>query len=333
MGRASKDTGRIAALGVGAVSLPSIYFWFASRNDQEVQDLRKTNAGLIYWFVRDPSGQVRHLPKPFLWGQIFGTGVETALDAMYEKDPEAVARYGQGLWDQVSVNLVPTAAQQVIAQYANKTPFFGSPIVPPEQLGTIEPRYQASERTGAAARAFSDVVGATGEAVGSDLLARSVSPARVEQVVRGFGGRLGGYALQGANAVLNQGKNGPEPSMQGADIPLLGRFTSRTPTTAVEPVQTFYTLLRRATEATNTLKMLEQSGDLGRADAYEATHRADLERFGDLSAAAQQMRDIRRMQDDVRKDVRLSGKEKRAQLDDLTRELVSLARDAGRRVQ
>ncbi|KKK70915.1 hypothetical protein LCGC14_2919190, partial [marine sediment metagenome] len=92
---------RVLFTAAATVSLPSLYFWLASRNDQEIKDLRKTSGGLIYWYVRSPEGEIVRLPKPFLWGQVFGTGLESALDAVADQDPEAMERFAEGILDQV----------------------------------------------------------------------------------------------------------------------------------------------------------------------------------------------------------------------------------------
>lgn len=323
-----QDAARILVKGAAVIGLPSVYFWLAARGDQEIQDLRKTNAGLIYWFLRDPSGQIRHLPKPFLWGQVFGTSVESALDKLADQDPEAVGRLETGLWDQIQSNVVPTLAQQAIAQYANKTPFFGTPIVPPEQLGTVEPRYQGSVHTGPFARAVAEKIGRTGEALGNETLSRSVSPARLEALVRGVGGRLGGYGLQLADWLTRPAGEGEPPAGAAADLMVLGRLSARTPSTGVEPVQTFYRDARRSAEAAGTLKKIEGEGDAGAADRFIGRHENALEQ-GDLyQSAMKELRSLRAEQDDIRRDPSLSGAEKRRKIDELTRAIVETTREA-----
>ncbi|KKM15608.1 hypothetical protein LCGC14_1694360, partial [marine sediment metagenome] len=58
-----KAASRLLFTAGTSVSLPSLYFWVASKDDQEIKDLRKTNAGLIYWFVRGGE-KIYKIPKP-----------------------------------------------------------------------------------------------------------------------------------------------------------------------------------------------------------------------------------------------------------------------------
>lgn len=319
---------KLMARGVAAISVPSLLFWLANHNDQEITDLRHTPAGLIYWFLRVPGGGIVHIPKPFLWGQVFGTGMESALDDLFAKDPQALDRLASGIWQQAESNIVPTVAQQAIAQYANKVPFFGTPIVSPEQLKTVEPRFQGTAATSRLATILSEAIGRVGEAVGSETLARSISPPRVDQLVRGFGGRLGWYGVRVVSSVIPHEATGASPTTQAPDLPIVGRLFARTPSMGVEPVQRLYDLAGRANEAAGTLRLLEKRGDIDAWQRMAERRSADLLRGPVLNQTVKAIGELRNLQRLIARDPNPSAEEKRAEIDALTRAMVEMAREA-----
>lgn len=235
--------GRALVAAVGSIALPSIMFWLAARDDQEINDLRKTNAGLIYWFVRlSKTGEIIRLPKPFLYGQIFGTGMETALDIAFDKDPEAMGRWAEGMLDQLQANVIPTAGVLVLQQVFNKNLFFQSPIIP-RGLENVEPRFQSRATTGTVARRIGDLL--------------NISPARIEQFNRDLFGTLGGEALKAADMTADRLSGGTTsaPTRVSADRLLIGRFFARSPTTNVQPIRKFYDDALKAEEAENSLRI------------------------------------------------------------------------------
>lgn len=312
---ARNHPGRLAALGVGAVALPSALFWAASRDDQEIQDLRKTNAGLLYWFVRLPNGQVGRIPKPFLWGQIFGTGMEATLDRLADDDPAAIGRWTHGIGEQAGSNVLPNAVQTYYALQDNREPFFRTPIVPPE-LEQVEPRYQSQAGTGTIARAVGDLL--------------NVSPAKVEFLTRQLGGTLASEAMKAANRVVDwvRGDDVPAPTPQAVDAPIVGRFVARLPSTAVEPLRTFYDRARHVREAVATLRYLKQNDPLAFV-RYATTHQDDLARAGVYDAASKELSRLRNLIDATRRlrKADASAEQKRAMIDGYVRQMVELARN------
>ncbi|KKM19416.1 hypothetical protein LCGC14_1655870, partial [marine sediment metagenome] len=144
--KSPKAASRLMFTAGTSVSLPSLYFWVAARDDQEINDLRKTNAGLIYWFTRGPGDKIYKIPKPFLYGQIFGTGMEAMLDKFADDDPEGAQRFAKGVMDQTVSNVLPNALGLYVEQVANRTQFFGTPIVP-KGMENVEPRFQVQNHT------------------------------------------------------------------------------------------------------------------------------------------------------------------------------------------
>lgn len=105
MQAAAENPGTFATKGLMTVGLPSIGLWLINKDDQEIQDLRKSKGGRNFWFVRNPQSQeIYALQKPYLQGQMFGTSVESALDGM---DERAATELAKGLLDNIIPNPVP----------------------------------------------------------------------------------------------------------------------------------------------------------------------------------------------------------------------------------
>ena len=306
-----KAASRLLFTAGTSVSLPSLYFWVASKDDQEIKDLRKTNAGLIYWFVRGGE-KIYKIPKPFLWGQIFGTGMEAMLDEFADDDPEGAKRFAKGVLDQTVSNVLPNALGLYIEQKANKTQFFGTPIVPKGLEGT-EPRFQVQNHTGAIARKIGDRF--------------NISPARLEAVYRGVTGTLGFQVKQAADRIVDRVDGKPSvPERTDADRIILRRFFARSPSLNVEPIRTFYDGSSKTTEAIESFRVNKNNPgvledlvnrrrlDLVLAPLYEATRT-------DFSEARRVMETIRGLPDDV-----MSARRKREVINQIIRQMIEKAR-------
>ncbi len=310
--KSPKAASRLMFTAGTSVSLPSLYFWIAARDDQEINDLRKTNAGLIYWFTRGPGDKVYKIPKPFLYGQIFGTGMEAMLDKFADDDPEGASRFAKGVMDQTVSNVLPNALGLYVEQVANKTQFFGTPIVP-KGLEGVEPRFQTQNHTGAIARKIGDKL--------------NISPARIEAVYRGVTGTLGFQVKQAADRIVDQLDGKPSvPERTDADRLILRRFFARSPSLNVEPIRTFYDESSKTIEAVESLRVNNDNPeafkdiverrqlDLLLAPLYATTRR-------EFSEARSVMETIRGLPDDV-----MTARRKRELINQIIRQMIEKAR-------
>lgn len=316
-GAFAREAVRVYGTAAGAIALPSAILWAVNRNDQEIADLRKTNAGLIFWFVRAPNGTILRIPKPFLWGQVFGTGMESALDAFRDQDPDAAERWAEGVADQLSTQVKPNFLR--IAELATaeepRDPFFGTPVIPPELEG-VAPALQARETTGLIARKLGQRF--------------NVSPARIEAVWREATGTLGSEILKAADRAAERliGADVPTIEPLAADAPVFGRLFARVPSTNVQPMREFYEQANRSSEAMRSIGLLEKAGD---AEAYRRFLEQNFRDFalGPIyEGVRQQFADIRndiefytRLPDSV-----VSPADKRRITNDLIRQMVETAR-------
>ena len=126
----SENPTTVAVKGMMAVGVPSIGLWLANKDDQEIQDLRKSKGGENYWFVRNPKSQeIYAVGKPYLQGQLFGTAMETALDELEGTNPGAGVQLAKGLWQNTVPNYIPISAKLGI-ELATGQGFMNFPMDP-----------------------------------------------------------------------------------------------------------------------------------------------------------------------------------------------------------
>ena len=274
-----------------SISLPSAYFWVANRNDQEITDLRKTNAGLLYWFYRTPSDEIVRIPKPFLYGQIFGTGMEAVLDRLADEDPEALERWAQGIRDQSTAQLLPQLLNIYMEQKSNEDTFFKTPIVP-RGKERLDPELQVQSFTGETARRLGKMF--------------NVSPARLEAVWSDITGTLGRKGLQGVDLMLRRmeqeasGEAVSPPAPELADLPVIGRLFARRASAMRQPVQKFYEVLGDAEQKWASYNQFVES-DPDRAASYGDEHAELMALLPVYRASTRNIRELRTAIDDLNK--------------------------------
>lgn len=286
---------KVYGMAIGAISIPTMMLWAANRGDQDIEDLRKSEAGRNYWFVRDPfhldadgNEEIVRMPKPFLYGQIFGTGMETVLDQLFEDDPEAMGRWASGVAQQAAVNMFPDAIVMGVEQWANKDYFYNSPIVP-EELERVEPGMQTTERT-------TRIAAKIGERF------PNVSPVRIDKL---FGDALGSMPVDILRYIDRSidrfdGDAVTEPASMRGDIAFFGRFFARNPTLSVEPVRTFWDNALQAQEAIESLALADDRMDMSKATQLMEDRMGDFMVAELYEGSRRQITDIRNAIEGVR---------------------------------
>jgi hypothetical protein len=252
---------------IAGITIPSIALYLLQKDDPVYQNLpdyvRRTS-----WPIVLPNGKVMVIPKPFDYGVLFGTAPERIVEQLTDADPQA----GQKLVDDLLATFVPpvlpTALVPIVENFANKSTFTDRPIVPQSAQDLI-PAEQAGPRTGETAR------------IAGRML--DYSPAKLENVVRGYTGGLGTTALEIADKGVEmvQAARGappiqpPEPPQRtgAAAMPGVRAFFRDAPGLDADPVETFYELRDRAEMLRRTWREYLARGDRARADAFFAQHR------------------------------------------------------------
>lgn len=312
-GLVGKAAAAAAVKGLLTVGTLAAVLYALNWDDDEINELRRTKQGAVWWFVRLSDNVIFRIPKPFLWGQVYGTGVEAALDRARGQNPAAAKEWRREVLEMLTDNVVPvpTIGKLAFELGANKSLFFKTPIVP-RGLEQLEPRYQAKPSTGEVARRAGDAV--------------NLSPAKIEHTVSSLTGTLGREGLRAGDTLLRGDKASP-PSPRIGDYPVVGRVFARTPDLSTDATETFYEDLDKVRQAVATMK------HLGKQDPEEARRRRPEFRRALLAAkqyesAAETLSEMRKQIERYRSapDTRLSREEKRRKIDSIVTRMNLYAR-------
>ncbi|HQP89038.1 MAG TPA: hypothetical protein PLL76_22510 [Thermoanaerobaculia bacterium] len=291
----------------------SVLFGLLGDDDDEIKELRRTKAGAAWWFARVPGSEVIvRIPKPFLWGQLFGTGVEAALDRVRDENPVAFKEWRTQVLEMITDGAVPIPTPMKVGfeLATNRSLFYKRPIVP-RGLENVEGRYQYGPRTSETAKAVGRLTG--------------LSPAKLEYGVGQIGGTLGREALRTGDAIARAGGDVEKPAARLGDLPLVGRAFASTPTTSSDSIGTFYDELKDVRSAVETARHLKKTDP----EEWER-RRPELRRKILLSrryeSVADQIGDIRKRIVKLEKRADLTADEKRTRIDGLIRRQTEIAR-------
>lgn len=252
------------------ITIPSLLLWWLQKDDEAYQQVPTWQKALAWVIVdRDENGDVAHIwriPKPPDLGILFGTIPERIAEALYREDPKAFDKFVESV-SQMTPPVLPEGIKPLIEWWANKSFFTGRRIVPmgAEDLPAGE---QATSRTGEFARALG---GAT-----------NLSPAKLENTVRGYAGGLGQYFLEGANVATREGRKAagmsalPTPSKREGDgledLPGVRGFVVREPQLDAQPVQDVLDMFNEAEAHRQAWRKRRAAGDREGAAEYFKAH-------------------------------------------------------------
>lgn len=255
---AEDPLGTAAKVGAG-ITLPSMLLWWANHDDPRYKDIPDWQKDM-FWIVMTKD-HIYRIPKPHEAGVLFGSGVERFMDWVAGNDPKAVEHYTSDVLQSFAPGYVPTVAQPVIEQFANKSLFTGGKIVPSSTEGLL-PEVQYQPYTTELAKALGKIVGTLPTFNKPGTVA---SPSIMENYIRQWSGGLGMYAVQLADAGLRKAGVLPDPVMPVAtlaDIPFIKAFVVRYPSAGAQPIQDFYDRFESKMQVLNTMKYLTKSGDV-----------------------------------------------------------------------
>jgi len=190
------------ARGVLMLSVPAAINWVMTKDDEEIERKRKTPGGSLYMWTRLPDvdgmpeeyrGKIVAIPKGFVYGQIFMTGAEAALDEAYRRNPKSLApminavrnlygakrqldperpgletgteiasRVGKSIGSQLLSFSSPPLVDLAAGLIAKKDLFFGTPIELESQKD-LEPPDRQSPHTGELSKAISSTMWRTAQ--------------------------------------------------------------------------------------------------------------------------------------------------------------------------
>jgi hypothetical protein len=297
--------GKVAIKATAGLALPSVLLWAANHDDPRYKELPQWQKDL-FWIV--PVGDtLMRIPKPAgPAGLVFASGIERFLDYAETQDPEYIKQWAESLLQEFPTPELPTALRPGVEAYANRSTFTGRPLVP-RGLEDVEPRYQATPFTSKTARAIGGLV--------------NYSPAKIDNLIRGYGGGLGQLAVSGLD--LFQG-GPPAPEGELADVPGVRGFIARYPTGQAESINRFWERYGESAEAKSTFDMLRKKNP-NEAAAYREKNQDKLREAGKLERQAAVLRALSKQQARIRDDQGMSAKSKRAQINALIEQSIQRA--------
>lgn len=287
------------------ITLPSMAFWFMNKDDQEINDLRKTQSGSKYWFMRSPvdnakmglkQGDIVKIPKPIVDGQIFGTTMEAYLDKKYGDDPAMIAQAGAAIAKDVGFNILPTAGVLYYGLQTGQNIGMGGPLVGSRDEN-LSLEHQGEDKASWVARSLSAKVAPMVGPGSMQILKNSVTPAGIDYIMTSVGGMLGQDALVAISQAVEAESKGYVPAKE--ELPIVSRVFAGYPSSNVAPLRRFYERAETVQTVGATIDHLTKE-DPTRLAPYMASNQADYVLVGLYTKARQDIANYRRAYQDIK---------------------------------
>jgi len=310
---------RVAA----SITLPSVLLAIANHDDPRYKELPQWQKDLFWIVITDKT--VWRIPKPFELGILFGSVPERVTNYILDQDPHAFDKLGDTLLRAASPGMIPTVQAPFIENWANRSLFFDRNLVPMSREDLL-PEYQYSDHTSETAKLLSSVVG---RFPGLDQW-KAAAPAYIENLVYGWSGGLGRYALQIADAGLKAAgaveEKFQKPAATLADIPFVKAFVVRYPSAQAESIQRFYDNFDKALAVNKTIKVLmekEQNPEAA-AKLWQSSGMADLQGIRTALSNAHNTIDL------VYRNPDMTPDEKRELIDQIYMQMIAMAQNGNK---
>jgi len=297
MARAFKNNPVRTSLKTAAmITTPSVLLMLANRDDprwKHIPDWQKD----LFWIVMTDD-TIYRIPKPFELGIIFGSVPERALEAALENDPDGWKKVKEllgSLARGAAPGVIPTAALPLLENWANRSLFTDRAIVPADREKWL-PAFQSKEYTTQLAKEIGQFLGR------SPLLedSKNISPARLENIVRGWTGGLGMHVLKMSSWAGEKTGFLPElpyerPAKTMADWPAIKAFIVRYPGADAQPIQDYLDGYDKWMRVFTTAKGLGKEGDIDKMiELMTSQEQQVLEPYQAIMAQFKFIRNVRR---------------------------------------
>jgi hypothetical protein len=269
-------------------------------------------------------GEWRYYPKPFSYGYLFGSVPEKFMIWAYKGDkPEVkdfwkefalgVAGTLSPIYDPASV--LPPLVKVAFEDVSNYNFFTGRNIYP-AWMDRYTPEKRATKGTSE-----------TSKFIGEQL---KISPAKIDNTIRGTLAGAGKYALEGGDQIIKAVKkwNGeviPENPTTSADIPILKAFTGREPTGYRSiSASNFFDNWKAVSEVKATINSLE--GD--KREEFQQKNQELLRAYRPMKSFYDRIRGLGKISNRIYEDKLLGSDDKVEQLSDIGGQILDIAREA-----
>lgn len=311
------DENRAAIAGkAGTLALMSAGLYLLNRDNPEYTDLPDWDKDTAWhFFVPQSDGSTVHLryPKIFEIGAL-GSIAERTIAKLMDDDPKLGASVARIIKNTFHLNLMPQAVAPLYEQAVNRNEFTDTPIETPG-MEHLQPFLRAKPST-------SETMKAAGMATGNLPEGAQIAPARAEALLRGYFGTWAMYGLMISDQAFFSEKL---PTMRNDEMPVARRFYAQTPTRHTKYETMFYDMLEESQRLHGTIKQLDATGEIEKADKLAAEPLAS--RYRQLNHANSSLQEINKRMTQIRVS-NLSRDEKRQELDSLMLERNALLKNA-----
>ena len=300
---------------VAGITVPSVSLYFLNRDNPRYRELPSWQKDL-FWIIPVEDGPIIRIPKPFTLGLVFGTVPERILQWVDENDPQALRTIPKSLQEGAFPGFVPNAILPIMENQANYSFFRDRPIVS-ESISGLPPELQANTYTSETAKEVGKLI--------------KKSPAKLENMVNGYFGGMGRYALEASDFLLEKAgvvSPPPEPEKELADFPVIKAFIAREPIgTGSESVNKMFELFEKAEEAERAAKLLMNQGDDEGAIKI-IQENTEIKYLKGMRGLVRDFADVRKAKDAVIISESIDPKEKRQIITELDILMTEMARQA-----
>jgi len=274
----------MATKAAAYITAPSLLLWWANKDDERYKEIPRWEKDLFWiiptddwkdaaygeanglpkYMVREENGKIQvnkgtiyRIPKPQELGLLFGSMPERLMEKFFTDNPNSLKDFDESLINLITPSFVPDAIAPAVEQYFNKSFFTGRAIVP-HYLKDILPEYQFVEYTSETAKTLGKMVATM------DRQSQMASPMVIQNYIRSWGGSIGQYAVQVADAALEKAGVVPDkvkPEATLADIPFVKSFVVRFPNLNANSIQDFYDKYDESNKIIKTIKYLAKDGN------------------------------------------------------------------------
>ena len=290
--------------------LTGLYYLLVSDNEQykeQSEHIRDNN-----WILPTSSGVPMKLPIPFEVGFFFKVIPETIMALVNETKSAKEARetIQTGIVSTLEINILGVQAISPLVEAAMNHSFYtGRDIVP----------YYIDSGV---ATGLQDRVGTSQIAkfVGSEL---GISPIKIDHVLNGYGGTIGGYALSLIDTLLRSKMvTGDEaskmPALRSYEYPLIKRFFASKEGSGLK--EDAYDLYREINKIVNTSNKLKREGRVDELQSYLSSRQHILNLKSPVYSVKKRLDIVRKQREKVLR-ADLSAERKKEMLEDLDAEL------------
>jgi len=296
---------------VMAITLPSILLYLVNRDDPRWKEIPQWQKDL-FWIVMTDN-HIYRIPKPFELGIIFGSLPERMLEYIDKKDSDVFDSIFTSIMNGATPGVLPTFLLPWIENATNYSLFLDRNLVSPSKEN-LPSEAQYNEYS----HEFSKILGKW----------LSLSPIKIDNVLKGYFAGLGDYVSSGMDLILKgTGIANPieRPAKKLEDFSIIKSFMIKEPIGYnSESVSKFYDTSDRSTAGFQYYKKLMEDGKKEEAQAYFSDH-PELKLSQYYTNVRDQLSQMADMKDRVLKSSTLTPEIKRDKIDKIDRLMTETA--------